>query len=141
VSGAPPKRIRVVAALIADASGERYLVQQRPVGKSRPMLWEFPGGKVEAAEGDVTALIRECQEELGVELIVGRYLWKNEHAYTDVTVELVLYSAQILHGTPEAKLAQQVQYMSPAEMKAVSFCEADLPFLEALAQGRVGRLE
>ncbi|MCK5690977.1 NUDIX domain-containing protein, partial [Myxococcota bacterium] len=42
----------------------RVLVQQRPAGKDRELLWEFPGGKVEEGESDAEALERECFEEL-----------------------------------------------------------------------------
>ncbi len=63
--GAVSRVIRVVAALI-EAEPGRFLVQQRLPGKSRALLWEFPGGKVEPGESDAEALIREGREELGV---------------------------------------------------------------------------
>jgi ADP-ribose pyrophosphatase YjhB (NUDIX family) len=57
----------VVAAAMIDGLG-RVLLQRRPEGKQHGGLWEFPGGKVEAGEGPVQALIREIDEELGVAL-------------------------------------------------------------------------
>jgi len=61
----------VVAALIMSDEGARVLVQRRPPGSRRALLWEFPGGKVEAGESDAIALQREAREELGVELDVA----------------------------------------------------------------------
>lgn len=126
--------MRVVAALIADAADPgRFLVQQRLPDKSRANLWEFPGGKVEPGEGDEAALAREAFEELAVTLEVGERLWDTVHAYADLTVELVLYRARIAGGTPRPLGAQALRFATPAEMKALPFCEADLPLLEALS--------
>lgn len=128
----------MVAALIPSA-GEprRYLVQQRLPGKSRALLWEFPGGKVEPGETDAAALIRECHEELAVELEVGERLWSVVHGYTDLTVELVLYAARITSGTPQPLGANELRFLSPTEMKQLPFCEADVPLLDALESGEV----
>lgn len=131
-----PRQVRVVAALISHPSqAGRYLIQQRLPGKSRALLWEFPGGKVEAGEGDAAALVRECREELGVELSVEGYLSTATHAYEDLTVELVLYRGRILKGDPKALGAQALRYADAAEMKGLPFCEADLPLLDALGNG------
>ena len=127
------KRVRVVAALIADARDpSRYLVQQRLPNKSRANLWEFPGGKVEPGESDEQALAREATEELDVALQVGARLWDTVHTYADLTVELVLYRAEILAGVPRALGAQALRFATAAEMRALPFCEADLPLLEKL---------
>lgn len=134
------RQVRVVAALIPhpDHAG-RFLVQQRLPGKSRALLWEFPGGKVEPGESDEAALARECHEELAVELEVGGRLWSCVHHYTDLTVELVLYAARIRSGEPKPLGAQELRFLTPAEMKALPFCEADLPLLDALAAGELAR--
>lgn len=130
------KRVRVVAALIADpADRSRYLVQQRLPGVSRANLWEFPGGKVEPGESDEAAVARECREELDVGLWVGRRLWGTEHSYVDLVVQLELYAAEIVDGEPRPLGAQALRFCTPAEMQTLAFCEADVPLLEALARG------
>jgi 8-oxo-dGTP diphosphatase len=128
------KRIRVVAALIAHPLDlTRFLVQQRPADTSRANLWEFPGGKVEAGESDASALARECHEELGVEVRVGARLWGTEHAYPDLHVTLEVLEAQLVAGQEPRPLgAQALRFCTPTEMRALPFCEADLPLLEAL---------
>ena len=52
--------VEVVAALVRD--GEKFMICQRPEHKSRPLMWEFPGGKVEAGETPEAALARECRK-------------------------------------------------------------------------------
>ena len=60
------KTILVVAVVLIDRDG-RVLLSQRPSGKSMAGLWEFPGGKVENGEVPEEALIRELNEELGID--------------------------------------------------------------------------
>lgn len=64
----------VVAALIWQ--GERFLICQRPAHKARGSLWEFVGGKVEPGETRQAALVRECREELDIELRGGTSFWR-----------------------------------------------------------------
>jgi 8-oxo-dGTP diphosphatase len=62
-----PQTLMVVAAALVDRDG-RLLVQERPEGGSMAGLWEFPGGKLEAGETPEAALIRELDEELGIDV-------------------------------------------------------------------------
>lgn len=128
------KRVRVVAALISR--GETVLVQQRPPGKSRALLWEFPGGKVEQGEADEQALARECQEELGVSVQVGERLWSVTHEYADLSVELVLYRAAMADDArPQPHEAHQLAWVERPRLPELPFCEADIPLLPILARG------
>ena len=130
------REVRVVAALIADGEG-RFLAQQRLPGKARALLWEFPGGKVEAGESEEDALVREGREELDVTLEVGRRVWSTVHDYPDLRVALSLYLARIPSGTPRPLAAHALRFMTPAQMQTVSFCEADEPLIRALAEGKL----
>lgn len=133
------RTVRVVAALISRPGDDsRFLVQQRLPGGSRGLLWEFPGGKVEPGESEPQALARECQEELDVRLQVGRRLWEGRHEYPDLTVELALYAAHLESGEPKTLGAQALAFLTPEQMLALPFCEADLPPLQALVDGRLG---
>ncbi len=133
------REVRVVAALIETAPG-RFLVQQRLPGKDRALLWEFPGGKVEPGEADAEALAREAREELGVTLEVGQERFAVRHAYQDLTVDLHLYRARIVAGTPTPLGAHALRSVTADEMLAMPFCEADVPLLRQLASEGEGRL-
>jgi 8-oxo-dGTP diphosphatase len=127
--------VKVVAALIAHSvDPHRFLVQQRAEGQSQPLLWEFPGGKVESGESDEVALARECREELGIELEVGPRMASAVHQYPEIRVELVLYRSKVSSGgDPQCLGAKQLRFATVAEMRSLPFCEADLPLIEGLA--------
>jgi 8-oxo-dGTP diphosphatase len=127
----------VVAALIWEkTSGPscKFLICQRPENKSRPLLWEFPGGKVEAGETKEQALIRECREELAVTLDVGDLYMEVLHDYPDISVRLTLYNAFILEGTPLKLEHHDIRWITVAEIPAYRFCPADISILEQLSR-------
>lgn len=125
--------ITVVAGLIRE--GDRILICQRPAGKARGLLWEFPGGKVEAGESKEEALIRECREELGVTLKVGKVYAELTYEYPDVTVRLTLFEARIGEGVPRNIEHADIRWIKPEEITAYPFCSADKEICLRLARG------
>ena len=81
------KTVRVVAAVV-EREG-RYLITQRREQAVLSLLWEFPGGKVEAGEADEDALRRELRERLDAEGKIGRKLGEKVHEYDGYRVSLL----------------------------------------------------
>ena len=117
----------VVAALIWE--GERCLAARRPAHKARGLLWEFVGGKVDPGETKEAALIRECREELGIELSVGSAYMDVTHVYPDLSVHLTLFHASIAAGTPQLLEHCELRWITPAEIDGLDFCPADVEIL------------
>ena len=124
------KITKVVAALIWD--GDRFMICQRPAHKARGLLWEFVGGKVEQGESMETALIRECREELAVELTVEDVFMDVTHVYPDITVHLTLFHAAIAEGEPQKLEHCDLRWITPAETENFEFCPADVEILEEI---------
>lgn len=124
------KTTEVVAALIWQDN--RFLICQRPANKARGLLWEFVGGKVEAGETKPQALIRECQEELGIALSVGNIFMDVTHCYPDLTVHLTLFHATIAAGIPQLIEHHDMRWITPAEIDQFEFCPADVEILEQI---------
>ena len=122
----------VVAALIWDK--DRFLACQRPAKKSRALLGEFVGGKVEAGESFEDALIRECREELAVTVNPLDIFMEVVHEYPDLTVHLVLFNAKIAEGEITLLEHNDARWLSPSEIPQYSFCPADKEILEAIMQ-------
>ncbi len=120
----------VVAALIW--AGDKFMICQRPAHKARGLLWEFAGGKVEPGETKEQALIRECQEELAIEVSVGKVYMEVTHEYPDLTVRLTLFEAQITAGTPQKLEHSDIRWIMPAEIPQYQFCPADEVILRKL---------
>src|SRR4051812_13738636 len=57
--------VQVVGAAVVENG--RVLVAQRH-GGPYDGCWEFPGGKVEPGESEIAGLVRECREELGLDV-------------------------------------------------------------------------
>jgi len=122
--------VEVVAALIRD--GEKFMICQRPEHKSRPLMWEFPGGKVEAGETPEAALARECREELEIELKVGEKFAESTFVYPDISVHLTLLEARIVSGEPKLLEHKDIRWITPEEAAAYEFSPADVPFVKKL---------
>ena len=122
----------VVAALIWDE--DRFLACQRPANKARALLWEFVGGKVEPGETKEEALIRECQEELGITVAVEDIFMEVTHEYPDLTVHLTLFNARIAEGVPQKLEHNDIRWMAVEEIDDFAFCPADVEILERLKE-------
>lgn len=123
---------KVVAALIWD--GPRFLICQRPAHKARGLLWEFVGGKIEPGETGEAALIRECREELDLEVSVGDAFMQVVHTYPDITVELTLYHAAIAAGVPRKIEHADIGWITPQQIPQYEFCPADVEILEKIRE-------
>ncbi|MGI6183080.1 MAG: (deoxy)nucleoside triphosphate pyrophosphohydrolase [Candidatus Fimadaptatus sp.] len=117
----------VVAALIWE--GDRFMICQRPAHKARGLMWEFVGGKVEPGETKQQALVRECREELAVELSVGDEFMAVTHEYPDLTVHLTLLNARIAAGMPQKLEHNDIRWITVDEIDEFDFCPADTEIL------------
>jgi 8-oxo-dGTP diphosphatase len=122
------QRVVVAAAVLHEG---RVLGARRSAPADLAGMWEFPGGKVEPGESDEAALVRECREELGIEISVGRLVGIAE---IGPGVVLRLYLAEHLLGFPEAMQDHDLtQWLLPSELASVPWLPADEPLLPALA--------
>ena len=122
--------VEVVAALIWDK--DKFMICQRPAHKSRGLLWEFVGGKVESGETKQQALIRECMEELSVTVSVGDVFTEVFHKYPDIEVHLTLFNAVISEGIPQKLEHNDIKWITPDEIENYEFCPADIEILSEI---------
>jgi 8-oxo-dGTP diphosphatase len=115
--------IRVVAAVISENG--RYLVTQRRPTAVLPLLWEFPGGKVEVGESDLQALSREVLHRVGVEIKPGPQISSVNHDYEHYTVELHLYECRVVRGEPSAVNVHQFRWVESDDFDRLPFTPAD----------------
>ncbi len=124
--------VQVVAALIRQ--GNKFMIFQRPVTKTRAYQWEFVGGKAEAGETLEEALIRECTEEIGVKIKVGDIFMEVDHEYSDITIHLTLFNAEIVEGVVQKLEHNDIRCISPDEIEQYRFCPADYEILKKIKE-------
>lgn len=117
------RKIRVVAAMI-ERDG-CYLITQRRPEASLPLLWEFPGGRVETGETDEQALARELKEEMAIVVAVGAPVMHVEHAYSDYEVDFRVYRCTITSGQVTHVGVHDAKWVPPAELDRYQFPAAD----------------
>ena len=124
------KPVDVVAALIWEK--DKFLICQRPEHKTRGLMWEFVGGKVEPGETMEQALERECAEELAVRVSVGSQFLQEYHDYPDMLIRLTLFHCSIASGVPQALEHRDLQWIHPSQIGLFQFCPADENFLKEI---------
>jgi 8-oxo-dGTP diphosphatase len=125
----------VVACALIDADN-RVLIAQRPPGKSMAGLWEFPGGKVEPGERPEGTLIRELNEELGIQVEEPCLapLTFASHAYENFHLLMPLYVCRRWEGNPAAREGQTLAWVRANKLRDYPMPPADIPLLPHLVE-------
>lgn len=126
------KIVEVAAAVLQRADGS-FLLAQRPADKIWAGYWEFPGGKVEAGETTLAALVRELREELGIEVKTA-YPWLTRvFAYPHATVRLSFFRVTAWEGALHPHEGQQFAWQYLPQINVEPVLPANSPILRALA--------
>lgn len=126
------RKVRVVAAQI-ERDG-KYLITQRKPTSSLPLLWEFPGGRVEEGESDEAALARELREEMNIDVVVREPTISVTHEYTAYVIDFRVYRCRLV--TPDDEIQKigihDFTWVSPTELDDYEFPGADQATVDAL---------
>ena len=125
--------VLVAACALIDTDG-RVLITQRPEGKPMAGLWEFPGGKVEAGETPEATLIRELNEELGIDTSASCLapLTFASHAYENFHLLMPLYVCRRWKGIAQGREGQALKWVRATALRDYPMPPADLPLIPAL---------
>ena len=128
------KRLLLVAACALVDTDGRVLLAQRPEGKQLAGLWEFPGGKVEPGETPEQCLIRELQEEIGIETDIPCLapLTFASHSYDDFHLLMPLFVCRRFRGIAHPKEGQVLKWVRPKQMRDYPMPPADAPLIQFL---------
>ncbi|MCD8571519.1 MAG: (deoxy)nucleoside triphosphate pyrophosphohydrolase [Alphaproteobacteria bacterium] len=127
--------VLVAAVALVDADG-RILLAQRPPGKPMAGLWEFPGGKVEEGELPEFALMRELEEELGIETRPGCFfpIGFASHSYESFHLLMPLFVCRTWRGVVEPLEGQSLKWVKLSELSDYPMPAADIPLVAAIRQ-------
>jgi 8-oxo-dGTP diphosphatase len=124
------REVDVVGAVIVNAA-RQVLCARRSPAMSLPGVWEFPGGKVEPGEDEIEALVRECEEELGVVIAVGERLGDDvpmAHGWALLRV----WCATLVSGEPQPLEHRSLRWLAADELDDVAWIPVDLPLVQQL---------
>lgn len=131
---AEQKRVVLVAAVALIDTDGRVLLARRPEGKPMAGLWEFPGGKVEAGETPEAALIRELEEELGLDVsrsCLAPYTFVS-HDYGHFHLLMPVYVCRRWKNIPRPREGQTLAWVRADDLSSYPMPKADLPLIPLL---------
>jgi 8-oxo-dGTP diphosphatase len=123
--------IQAVAGILQRDN--KILIAERPQGKPYSGFWEFPGGKIEPPESGEQALIRELQEELGIEVNVAQLLFHHEYTYPDKVVHLQIWQVTQFLGEPHGKENQQLRWVTKSQMMDMKLLEGNWAIVDKIS--------
>jgi 8-oxo-dGTP diphosphatase len=125
----PIQRIIVGAAIVENG---RVLACARADPPEVAGRWEFPGGKVEPGETEIEALVRECIEELGVQVEVGVRVGEDVPLAHGRAI-LKVYLAKLVDGAQPQRLEHaELRWLDAESLHSVDWLPADAPIVDAL---------
>ncbi len=122
--------VLVAAVALVNKNGE-ILLAQRPEGKKMAGLWEFPGGKVDDGETPEYALMRELEEELGIETRECCFspIAFASHSYEDFHLLMPVFVCRVWKGEIKPLEGQNLAWVKPQDMYDYPMPEADIPLV------------
>ena len=128
-------KITVTCAVIYNRAGH-ILLAQRSAIMSNPLLWEFPGGKLEPNEQPADCLLREIKEELNLEIEIQHFIGKYSYQYPNFEIELLAFSAKPANFSDKPVLAEHSAYcwVPPRYILAFDLSPADIELAKCLTE-------
>ncbi len=134
-----------VAVGILMRDGE-VLVCQRKRTAPYPLKWEFPGGKIEAAESAWQALVRELREELNIDVHDGSEFHRQDWVYpdgasgvkNDGAFRVFYYLVHSFSGDPANLAFEQIRWVRPAALPDMDLLEGNREAVNRLVARNAG---
>ncbi|TDM04611.1 (deoxy)nucleoside triphosphate pyrophosphohydrolase [Macrococcus carouselicus] len=126
------KYIKVVGAIILK--NDKILCAQRSESMSLPLLWEFPGGKIELDESPEDALVRELKEEMNCDIEVLDKVVTTVHEYDFATIELTTFYSRLISDSINLAEHKQIKWLSAHELHLLEWAPADIPAVKKIME-------
>jgi len=124
------KMIDVVCAVIRNDNGEFFIAKRKSAVANG--IWEFPGGKVEENETRAAACIRECKEELDVDIVIDDFIIDFYDDAFATRLHIFAFGAHIAKGTIKYHAHQKGAWVSGKALYDYQFQAADRILLDQL---------
>jgi mutator protein MutT len=123
--------IYVAAAIIRQK--DKILICQRGAGGNCAFFWEFPGGKQEKDETLEQCAVRECKEELKIDIKIKDIFAETTYQYPEKEIGFTFFNAEIVSGEIKISVHNDYKWVLPSELRNYEFCPADVSVVNSLA--------
>ena len=124
----------IVAAAIITNEKDEILICRRSETSKNANLWEFPGGKLEKNETLEECVVRECKEELDLDIELHGIFDTASFTYPDSHIDFTFFNAKILRGQVIRRVHRDIKWVKRENLKNFDFCPADVDLVDKLAQ-------
>lgn len=126
-------KLQVTAAIIKQENN--YLICQRAEDDECPMLWEFPGGKLEKGETLEQCIIREMAEELDLAVEIQEVFAKTVYHFNQKEIPFTFFSCIIIGGTMTLNVHHDAKWVTAETLKEYRFMPADIEIVKKIQKG------
>lgn len=127
------KNLKVCCCIIKQDL--KTLILKRNSKGPRDGLWEFPGGKIEKGESELSCVIREVKEEIGLSLENINFFTRTKHEYDDINVELIGFIAEShIISKPNLIVHSDYKWIKNSEFGKYAFPEANIKIIDELIE-------
>jgi mutator protein MutT len=95
-------------------------------------LWEFPGGKIELEESELSAVIRELKEELGINVSVQQKVMQYIHRFKNTLYDISFFEINSFEGEVKMNVHDDIRWVDLGSLKDYLFISGDLLFIDKL---------
>lgn len=135
--GKKMKRIKIVAGIIFNAEQDKIFITKRGDHQDQGGFWEFPGGKVELGEESSAALIRELDEEVGIQVSELELFDSFDYDYPNKSLSFEFFSVTKFAGTPFGKEGQIGEWVALEDLTKYEFPSANVPVMQKLVPAKL----
>jgi len=122
-----------VSAAIINLDDKILICQRKADDRKHPLKWEFPGGKAEAGEAADESLVRELQEELGIQVLEQKLIMNYRVQYEESPpIHLYFYAVSEYLSTVKNRVFNEIRWVTLKELGHYDFLEGDRRIVEAL---------
>ena len=100
---------QVTAAILRKE--DKILIAQRAADDECPLLWEFPGGKLEEGETLEECIVREMKEELAIDIALEGVFAVTKYHLNGAEIPITFFNARIAGGDIQKNVHNDVRWI------------------------------
>lgn len=115
-----------VTGAIIRRGGKILIAQRGENDEELPLMWEFPGGKLEEGETPEECVVREIKEELELDIAVEGVYAAVLYHLNGHEIPITFFNAKIVGGKMRLNVHQDVRWILAGEIPNYSFMPPDI---------------